>query len=98
MPKAMPRVIDCDMSGCAYNSENACHAMAINVEEGSPCATCHTFMQKETKAGVQDMTGQVGACKMDNCMHNEALECAAPEGINISRHGEHPDCKTFSAR
>jgi hypothetical protein len=70
--------------------------MAINVEEGSPCAVCHTFIKYGAKAGVQDMTGTVGACKMDKCIHNDSLECTASGGIHVARHGVHADCKTYS--
>lgn len=98
MPKSMPKVIDCDMTDCAYNNKKLCHAMAINVEPGSPCALCHTFMTYASKAGVADMTGAVGACKVDGCKFNDSLECSAPRGIHIGKHERHPDCKTFAAR
>ncbi|MEJ2192389.1 MAG: DUF1540 domain-containing protein [Nitrospirota bacterium] len=98
MPKQMPKVVDCDMSDCTYNDKNLCHAMAINVEPGSPCPLCHTFMKQAGKSGVVDMTGLVGACKVADCTFNDALECSAPEGIHVGKHEAHPDCKTFAAR
>lgn len=98
MPKTMPRVVDCDMTDCAYNEKKLCHAMAINVGFGSPCATCHTFMKQTKKAGYTDTTGGVGACKVGDCKFNESLECTSPGGIHIGKHSAHADCKTFAAR
>ncbi len=98
MPKEMPKVMDCDMAECAFNDDKMCHAMAINIAPSSPCPLCGTFMTYGKKAGVMDMTGSVGACKVDNCRFNDSLECSAAEGIHVGRHENHPDCKTFAAR
>lgn len=98
MPKPMPKVIDCSMDECAYNTNNLCHAMAINVEaeQTVDCAVCHSFTLYSRKAGVMDMTGAVGACKVDQCKFNDSLECTAPGGIHVGKHQAHPDCETFT--
>jgi hypothetical protein len=44
-----------------------------------------------------DVTGAVGACKVDTCKHNDALECTA-SGIHVKVHAGHADCVTFVHR
>ena len=95
MAKEMPKVIECGMDGCAYNTDRVCRAMAINVSHGSPCAVCRTCIKQKTKGGVSDMTAAVGACNVPECRHNEDLECQAPDGIRIDKHRLHAVCKTF---
>lgn len=95
MAKAMPKIKVCDVNQCAYNNQNICHAMAITVGDSHP--TCDTFTNSSSKAGVQEITGGVGACKVDNCKFNESLECSAPN-IQVSFHQDHACCKTFTER
>ena len=89
----MPRIVDCNMSDCAYNSENMCHALAITVGANSPM--CDTFLKLGTKGGAKEATGSVGACKVQNCKFNDSLECSA-EGIHVGRHADHAECDTFA--
>ncbi len=97
MPKKMPVINECEMTGCAYNQQRACHAMAITVGDGA-CPTCDTyFSPASSKGGVRDMTGGVGACKVSECQYNDAFECSAP-GIRVAPHGTHPDCETYKHR
>ncbi|MEN8257586.1 MAG: DUF1540 domain-containing protein [Thermodesulfobacteriota bacterium] len=44
-----------------------------------------------------DMTGSVGACRLENCSFNESLECTA-DGIHVGVHSGDPECETFTAR
>jgi hypothetical protein len=90
----MPMILDCNMNECAYNINEACHAMAITVGGAAP--TCDTFVRKSHKGGVLDTTGSVGACKEDKCKFNDSLECTA-SGIHVSIHADHAECDTFSS-
>jgi hypothetical protein len=91
----MPRIIDCSMTDCAYNTDKMCHALAITVGAAAPL--CDTFLKIGQKGGVKDATGSVGACKVANCKFNDSLSCVA-EGIHVGRHADHPECDTFAPR
>jgi hypothetical protein len=95
MPAKMPRIIDCQVTDCAYNSDKMCHAMAITVGDASPF--CDTFLKKEQKGGALDVIGGVGACKVERCKFNDSLECSA-DGIHVGRHADSAQCDTFSPR
>ena len=97
MAMEMPKVMDCTVSGCAYNTEKACHAMAITVGEQPSEPICDTFFQSDTHGGVMDMTAGVGACKTSDCRHNENFECVAAN-VHIGLKGNQPDCLTFETR
>jgi hypothetical protein len=92
----MPKVLDCLMLDCAYNMTRQCHAMAITVG-GGMCPLCDTVIKAEKKGGVADMTGSVGACKVEDCKFNESLECSAG-GIHVALHEQHAECGTFKKR
>lgn len=70
--------------------------MAITVGD-SRHAACDTFFKSKNKGGVSDITGGVGACKVESCKFNKMLECSAT-GINVSAHSGHGDCITFAQR
>ena len=89
------KVIDCSMATCAYNASGQCHTMAITV--GSECPMCDTYVERAQKAGLEDETGGVGACKMASCKANVDLECTA-DGIHVQQHGAHPDCASYTPR
>jgi hypothetical protein len=98
MGRKMTSIAGCNVSGCAYNKDNACHAMAITV--GGPndeCPLCDTFMPSAHHGGVLDMVGGVGACKAESCTHNQDFECSMPT-IRVGQHEGHPDCLTFSQK
>ena len=40
------------------------------------------------------MIGGVGACKMEDCMFNQSLECAV-KAISVKAHAHHADCATY---
>ncbi len=88
----MPKVIECMVADCAYNDDRCCHALAITV--GGPEPLCDTFLQSVYKGGDKGCTGCVGACKVEACRHNLALECAA-EGVQIEPAAAHARCRTF---
>ena len=93
----MPKVQQCEASECAYNNQNACHALAITVGDGTH-PRCDTFCESSKHGGDDGSTGQVGACKVDICKFNQALECSAPS-ITVKHHdGNCADCSTFQKR
>jgi hypothetical protein len=96
MSKKMPSVSECEMIECAYNQQRACHAMAITVGD-DVCPMCDTFLDSDSKGGVSNETGGVGACKESDCQFNDALECSAPS-IKVSGHSGHADCSTYKRR
>ena len=91
----IPRISSCDMTECYFNTKKSCHAAAINV--GSDHPACDTFMSGSKHGGAPDVTGMVGACKVDHCRHNSSLLCSAPS-ISVGHHMTHADCKTYVAR
>ncbi len=96
MPIEAPKVLDCEVSECSYNTNKQCHALAITVGDAE-CPMCDTYVKSSQKGGAMNMTGSVGACKESDCKFNESLECAAP-GIHVSSHKGHADCSTFARR
>ena len=96
MPMTMPKVLDCEVTDCAYNRNKECHTMAITVG-AHECPFCDTFYKSAQKGGAPDMMGGVGACRESDCRFNKSLECTA-SGIHIGLHEGHADCKTFSPK
>ncbi len=92
--KAMPNVLFCNVTECAYNNLEKCHAGGITVDGPEPL--CDTFFQSQRKGGVEPL-GTVGACKNDVCVHNDSYECTA-SGIQVSLHSQKPECDTFSPK
>jgi hypothetical protein len=91
----MPNVRFCNVHECAYNDHDACHALAITVEEPAPL--CNTYFKREIKGGFEEFNGSVGACKNDQCLHNSLLECTATS-IQVSKHNQIPACDTFEIK
>ncbi|OII61242.1 hypothetical protein BJP40_06875 [Streptomyces sp. CC53] len=89
----MPVISECSVDDCAYNREQACHALAITVGDTHK-AHCDTFFTSASKGGDPDTTGRVGACKVANCRHNARYECQAP-GITVGYVQHEVDCLTF---
>jgi hypothetical protein len=97
MAMKMPRISACEVMDCSYNQNKQCHALAITVGGEEVCACCDTYLHANQKGGDIDMTGSVGACKMDTCTFNSSFECSASQ-IKVGLHQGHPDCTTFKAR
>ena len=93
----MPKVMDCSVSNCAYNTSQACHAMAITIGEPKSDPVCDTYFESEIHGGVKDMTAGVGACKSDDCQFNSDFECMA-SNIRVGYKENQPDCLTFQKR
>jgi hypothetical protein len=98
MPTATPVIRTCTVTKCAYNLENQCHTPAITVGEGRQpvCDTflCDVCVKTVDKGGSRDTNAHVGACKIEQCEHNEALECAAGS-IKVDIQQDRPSCDTF---
>ena len=93
----MPKVLDCSVTNCAYNSKKACHAMAITIGETEKDPACDTFFTSQVHGGVKEATAGVGACKTSECQFNKDFECAAPN-IHVGLKGTQVDCLTFKTR
>lgn len=92
----MSKVRNCDVSECAYNMNQMCHAMAITIGD-TIHPRCDTFCNCSSKGGEVSTVAGVGACKVDSCMHNTSLECQASE-ISVGHKGSEIDCLTFKSR
>ena len=90
----MALVKKCEFTKCAYNTDRICHAKAITVGGDEACPMCDTAVRAHTHAGVGDIQGSVGACKVDTCRFNEFLECTA-HSVTIKEHDGHAECGTF---
>ena len=93
----MPKVMQCTMEDCAYNSEQNCPALAITVGDPNGNSHCDTFFKAEPSGGDQEQTAGVGACKLSDCQFNQKFECSAPD-IQVGMQGGQADCLTFQAR
>ncbi|HUI93491.1 MAG TPA: DUF1540 domain-containing protein [Chitinivibrionales bacterium] len=91
----MAAIQECDAMECSFNQNKKCHAFAINV--GGPneiCASCDTFFKTNVKGGLQNVSGGVGACKVQSCVYNKLLQCTAGS-VRFSLHESHADCATY---
>lgn len=97
MEQHMPKVMECNASNCAYNSDQACHALAITIGEPDGEPSCDTFFTSQKSGGVDNATAGVGACKIDECKFNEGFECTA-SAIQVGMQAGEPDCMTYENR
>ena len=97
MAMKMPKVTECSVAGCAYNTSQSCHAMAITIGEPAGDPACDTYFTAARHGGVMDATAGVGACKSADCRFNKDYECSAA-GIMVGMKQGEPDCLTFAAR
>jgi len=97
MAMQMSKISACTVANCSFNQNSQCHALAITVGGPEVCACCDTYLDASKKGGVAEMTGGVGACKVESCTHNSSFECSAPN-IKVGLHQGHADCTTFKAK
>lgn len=97
MTMKMPKITSCEAMECSYNRNQQCHALAITVGGPEACPSCDTHLRAGKKGGVADMTGGVGACKLDSCTHNSSFECSA-SAIKVGLFHGHADCATFNPK
>ncbi len=91
----LPIIMECDATECVYNNRLQCHAAAITVGNGVT-PHCDTFFVASGKGGIQDVRGEVGACRVSGCRYNKAFECTAADGIRVGHRGHEVDCLTFA--
>ena len=92
----MAMVRECEASGCSYNSNNECHALAITIgDDARPM--CDTLCQSPMKGGDSEIVAGVGACKVASCVHNSCLECGCSE-ISVGYQGTEVDCLCFESQ
>lgn len=92
--KDIPVVSECSIADCAYNSNLACHAIAITIGDASR-PTCDTFFSSSRHSSMK-VTAGVGACKVSVCRHNKDFECSAPS-IRVGADRAQGKCMTFAS-
>jgi hypothetical protein len=92
----IPNVQACEVTSCAYNAGQSCHARAITIGDGIH-AGCDTFFVSVRHARDISRVAGVGACKVAGCRYNSDFECSA-ETIRVGSHEGHADCVTFAPR
>lgn len=92
----MPHVLTCEVTECAYNDGQACHARAITVGDGVHPG-CDTFFVDDVHVRDVTVVAGVGACKVSACRHNRDYQCRT-EAIRVGVHEQHGDCMTFDPR
>lgn len=92
----MPAVIQCEIGGCAYNSESRCHAKAITIGD-SVTPSCDTALCNSGAVNDIGVRAGVGACKVSGCQYNADLECTA-DGIMVGSASGGIRCLTYMAR
>jgi len=93
----MPEVSKCSVEKCAYNSNQACHAIAITIGQPAGDPSCDTYFEASRHGGVKDLHAGVGACKLADCKLNLDYECSAPQ-IKVGINAGQPDCLTYDPR
>lgn len=106
----IPKVKQCSMTECGFNEKQKCHAAGVQIGDQVGAALverpgialqdpkCDTYTRSPGgHFGAGDLIAQVGACKVDTCVHNDHLRCTA-EGITVGQHESHADCQTYRAR
>jgi hypothetical protein len=74
----MPRVSQCGVEGCVYNSQKRCHEKAITVGDFlSP--ECDTYLPGSGHVTQIKTDAGVGACKVIGCEFNTDYECSRNE-------------------
>jgi hypothetical protein len=88
-------VTHCQVENCSYNRYGNCKTIGINVSGPEPL--CDTYIVTRSKAGVVNKKAYVGACKVANCLNNEALECML-KGITVVFRDNQAMCGAFSSK
>jgi len=91
----MPDVMRCEAAECAYNTENACRALAITIGDGT-FPGCDTFLGSASSSPDASRIAGVGACKVTGCKHNRGLDCQA-DAVVVAHGTPVPACQTFAS-
>lgn len=91
-------VNSCKVSSCVFNSDEACHALAITIDDPSP-TTCGTYKARvgDDVAGATAQVANVGACKAASCKHNKNLLCTAGQ-VTVGMKGDTISCLSYEER
>lgn len=89
----IPMVSNCEITDCAYNINESCHAHAITIGDGLHPG-CDTYFSNITHTTNTAITAGVGACKVATCRHNSDFECKA-ESINVGHDKSGIRCLTY---
>lgn len=92
----MPLVAQCEVSDCAYNVDDGCHARAITVGDGMHPG-CDTYFDSNDHTRSNGTRAGVGACKVSGCKFNDDYECSA-SNIDVGYGAEDVECLTFTPR
>ena len=90
----MSPVQDCSASDCAFNKNQVCHALAINIGGPSGIPYCDTYTSSDEEGGDAEAHAGVGACKVAACEYNTHLECTAST-IEVGFKQNKVACLTF---
>ncbi len=93
----MPKIQNCGVTNCSYNTNGGCRTAAITVGSHSD-PLCDTFYTSKHKGGINGIAGVVGACRQETCHHNQNLECFAPSGISVIHTTGEAQCATFRGK
>lgn len=92
----MPKVSSCDITECAYNMDDQCHAMGITIGD-MVHPRCDTLCMAVNQDLDTSCSAGVGACKTKGCTYNQGFECMASE-ISVGYIADEVDCLTFRER
>ncbi|MGD8783900.1 MAG: DUF1540 domain-containing protein [Thioalkalispiraceae bacterium] len=89
----IPLVSTCEVSECAYNIEQNCHACAITIGDGVHPG-CDTYFSNDMHTNSITHIAGVGACKVTACRYNDDLECGA-DSISVGHDKSGIRCMTY---
>jgi len=89
----MHHVAKCDVTKCCFNSNNKCHAVAIQVGDHTP--KCDTFTDDARQCGINTIAADVGACKVTECRYNKNMICVA-DSIRVDWVNNSAECVSFT--
>lgn len=92
----MPPVSQCEISRCGYNVNNHCHAKAITIGDNANPG-CDTFFETKKHTKETKRVAGVGACKVNECKHNNDFECTA-NNIAVGLAKQKINCLTYTAQ
>lgn len=85
-----PVVMTCHAEECSYNTQDECHAPAV--EFGDLHAKCDMFTTAPVT--IAEMPATVQDCLVSDCHFNNELLCHA-SGVTVATHTDHADCVTY---
>ena len=85
----------CSVNGCAYNSNQKCHAKAITIGDAQTPGCDTSFSNGSHVREVVRVAG-VGACKVSSCRFNDDYECTAGKIVVSTNQASRAQCMTYS--